>query len=132
MVKENQAIEGYFLLGSFYEDIGDLEAAHLNYYRAYRIDKSFAPIHYLLSQTSSALGYPKLSKDMIVSYVEMNSKHAKAYDVYGNYLMKKGDAQGAIKQFKLAYQLDNTYTFSLEKAEKLMRTLTEEVNKEKE
>jgi len=132
MLQGNEAIEGYFLLGNFYKDAGNLKAAHLNYYRAYRIDKRFAPIYYPLSQTSKALGYPMLSDEMFKSYVEMNSKHAKTYDVYGNHLMKKGNAQGAIEQFKRAYELDNTYTFSLEKAEELIRALAEDVNKEKE
>lgn len=127
MIKEHEAIEGYFLLGSFYADIGNLEAAHLNYFRAYRIDDSFAPIYYPLSKTSLSLGYPILSEEMFNYYVAMNSKHAKTCDVYGNYLMKKGDVQGAVEQFKMAHQLDNTYIFSLEKAEKLTRALTAEI-----
>ena len=132
MVKENEAIEGYFLLGSFYEDAGDFEAAHLNYYRAYRIDSSVTPIYYPLSQTSEVLGYPQLSDDLLKSYVEMNSKSARTCDVYGNYLMKKGNAEEAIKQFKMAYELDNAYTFSLEKAEKLISTLIEQNGEKKE
>lgn len=127
MVKENEAIEGYFLLGNFYEDAGNLQAAHLNYYRAHRIDDCFAPIYYPLSKTSLSLGYPILSDDMFNYYVEMNSKHAKTCDVYGNYLMKKGDIQGAVEQFKMAHQLDSTYSFSLEKAEKLTRALIAEI-----
>lgn len=131
-VSNDPKIEGYIILGDYLMKSGDVEAAHLNFYRAFRLDENFTPSYRLLSQTSQKLGYVEVADYMMKSYVAKSPAQARTCDVYGDFLMKKGHHEAAIEQFKKAYQLDNAYQLSLEKADKLAAALAEKKSASKE
>lgn len=131
-VSNDPKIEGYILLGNYFMKSGDIKAAHSNFYRAFRLDENFTPSYRLLSETSQKLGYAEAADYMMRNYVEKSPAQARTCDVYGDFLMKKGHHEAAIKQFRMAYQLDNTYELSLEKAEKLAAVLAEKESASKE
>lgn len=131
-VSNNPKIEGYIILGNYFLKSGDVEAAHLNFYRAFRLDENFTPSYRLLSETSQKLGYTEVADYMMESYVAKTPGQARTCDVYGDYLMKKGYHKAASEQFRMAYQLDNNYQLSLEKADKLSAAFAEKESGSKE
>ena len=52
-------------------------------------------------------------------YLRVHPEVANAYDSYGDYYLKAGDKVKAKAMFLKAYSIDNTFTASKEKSEKL-------------
>ena len=52
-------------------------------------------------------------------YLRVYPKEANAHDSFGDYYLKAGDNVKAKEMFLKAYSLDNTFTVSKEKADKL-------------
>jgi len=108
--------EAYNQLSFYYNLIEDYENASATLKKALDITKNPAPILNMLGYNYiSQKKFPE-AKEAFNKYLELEPDLPNPYDSFGDYYMAVKDYENAYKSYMKAYELDNTWTGSRDRA----------------
>ncbi|MCB0663947.1 MAG: tetratricopeptide repeat protein [Saprospiraceae bacterium] len=97
-------------------ETGQPEIAHEVLFRTKNLAPEYAPTYNLLGYTAMDIGQMEQAGKAFKQYLSLMPQNPNAYDSMGDYYMAVKEYAKAKEAFEKAYQLDNRFTFSLDKA----------------
>ncbi len=103
----------HFNAGLYYDFIKDPATAVMHYLKAVQIDENYAAAYNKIGYDFIDLGFMLSAEDMFKRYIAIQPENPNPYDSYAELLMKLGQYEESIRQYRTAYQKDVLFTQAL-------------------
>lgn len=101
------------LAGTYYYSINDYKKAITYYNKAVKADKDYAPAYNMIGYSHLALNNYDDAEKAFQTYIKLIPDKAAGYDSYAELLLKKGDYDQSIIQYKKGLEIDPVFSYSL-------------------
>lgn len=102
-----------FNAGLYYDFIVDPPQALMHYLRAIQIDEEYAAAYNKIGYDFIDLGFYSAAEEMFKKYIMLIPNSPNPYDSYAELLMKMGQYDQSIENYKTAYEKDRLFTQAL-------------------
>ena len=95
----------HMMAGHYYYNLGD-STALIHYYKVTELDKDFASAYNRIGYCQSALNNYEEAEKAFQTYIKLIPDKANPYDSYAEFLLKIGNYDESIEQYKKAVEID--------------------------
>ncbi len=101
------------LAGEMYFNMNDYQSALAHFVKSKEIDSNFAPVYNMIGYCQSALNNYPAAEEAFQTYIKLVPDKPNPYDSYAELLLKMGNYDESIAQYKKALEKDPSFASSL-------------------